>query len=260
MKTPPAPLVGENFEVLPGDVSVPMLFTCEHAESALPEAYGTLGLEPAELDSHWGFDPGIGGVYRSAQREVACKAIHGRLSRLLVDLNREPATPQIMRSVIGLGFEGDRHRAVPGNQNLTVEERVERLRRYYRPYHSALNSLGDELVAHHGAALLIVSFHSFTPRFGTEDRNFEIGLLFDDDGRYAEKLRDQLVKAGLRTRLNEPYSGLRGENFSPRIHAHTLGCRQIELELNQGFIAAESVQQEVGVTIATALRHVLIHG
>jgi predicted N-formylglutamate amidohydrolase len=249
----------ENVVVLDGDPSVPILMLCEHAGNAIPEEFDGLGLSASDLSAHWAYDPGILGVFEAAQREARCVAIRARLSRLLCDLNREPTSSQLMRPVIGTGVDPDPFRPVPGNQDFSARERLRRLRAYYRPYHAAVDRAGDELAARR-PDFYVVSFHSFTPEFGKEDRAFEVGLLFDDDGRFARSLQGLLQAHGLRTRLNEPYSGLRGENFSPRMHAEVLGCHQIEVEVNQGHLVSAEAREETGAAIATALRHLLVHG
>jgi len=236
-----------------------MVFLCEHAGNAVPAAYDRLGLDPADLASHWAYDPGILGVMRAAQREARCPGLYGRYSRLLVDLNREPSSPQLARTTIGMGGPGDPFRPVPANENLSIEERRSRLRTFYRPYHDTATRLTDDAVAAHGARVLVVSFHSFTPRFGEEDRGFDVGLLFSDDGALAERVRERLEIARLRVRHNEPYSGLRGENFSPRVHATICGGRHIEIEVNQASIERADAQTTIGTQLATALRHVLVH-
>jgi predicted N-formylglutamate amidohydrolase len=45
-----------------------MLLICEHASNRLPARYGTLGLEPAERESHIAWDPGALGVAQELSR------------------------------------------------------------------------------------------------------------------------------------------------------------------------------------------------
>jgi len=250
---------GAPYRRLSGEVRVPLVFLGEHAGNAVPAEYDDLGLHATDLSSHWAYDPGILGVLLATQRAVHCPGLHGRYSRLLVDLNRTPSSPQLARPAIGAGGPGDPIRPVPGNQDLSVQERRRRLHEFYRPYHRAATELTDDAVAHHGSRILVVSFHSFTPRFAHEDRRFDVGLLFGDDGEIADRVRERLETSGLRVRHNEPYSGLRGENFSPRIHAEIAGARHLEVEVNQASIAGEREQAAIGAHLATALRHVLVH-
>ncbi|MBI2571320.1 MAG: N-formylglutamate amidohydrolase [Candidatus Schekmanbacteria bacterium] len=247
------------FVIVDGDRSVPLLLLCEHAGNELPESYGFLGLAPEDLATHWAYDPGIAGVHGAACAAAHCVGIRSRMSRLLVDLNRPSAHAHLTRPHIGSGDPGDPVRRVPANCDLAAAERAWRLRSFYRPYHYAANALGDELAARHSERFLLVSFHSFTPVFGAEDRGFDVGVLYGDRGEIAEALLDLFLRAGLRTRLNEPYSGLRGEDFSPRMHSVALGAPYVEIELNQATIATPSRQLEIGEIAATALRHLLSH-
>ncbi|MEO1160658.1 MAG: N-formylglutamate amidohydrolase, partial [Pseudomonadota bacterium] len=42
----------DSHYVLPGDRGCGILLVCDHARSALPEAYGDLGLPASEFDRH----------------------------------------------------------------------------------------------------------------------------------------------------------------------------------------------------------------
>ena len=249
----------ENVTVKSGNDCVPILLTCEHANNLVPEEYNNLGLSEEDLNTHWSIDLGILNVFNAAQKDLRCMAIHSNYNRLLVDLNRPATSIQLSRAIIGTGLPNDRFREVPGNQDLSLKEKQKRLEQYYRPFHQTIDTLGDQLVARHGDYTLIVSLHSFTPVFGTEKRDFDIGLVFHHETLLISVLYEFLTSHGLKVRFNEPYSGKQGLNFSPYAHGLSLGCRQIELEINQGYLATVGKQKEVGEILAMAFRSLLIH-
>ena len=63
----------------------PILLICEHASRHLPGRYGTLGLGPAELESHIAWDPGALGVAQALSRLLDAPLIHAAVSRLVLD-------------------------------------------------------------------------------------------------------------------------------------------------------------------------------
>ena len=71
----------------------PILLICEHASNRLPSRYGTLGLAPSDLESHIAWDPGALGVAQELSRLLDAPLIHASVSRLVLDLNREPSAP-----------------------------------------------------------------------------------------------------------------------------------------------------------------------
>src|ERR671912_2375965 len=69
----------------------PVLLICEHASNHLPARYGSLGLGPAELESHIAWDPGALGVAQALSRLLDAPLVHAGVSRLVLDLNRDPS-------------------------------------------------------------------------------------------------------------------------------------------------------------------------
>ncbi len=218
-------LEGENFTVRRGDG--PLLLTCEHAARAVPAELDDLGLDPATLDEHWGWDRWAHDAVSRVAPELEATTVATRVSRLVVDVNREPDDPT-------LALERLDGRLVPGNLGLTPAARAERVARFHAPYHRAVDAELRRLVALHGAGgVVLVSVHSFTGRWVGQDRDFDVGVLFDQHEAMATRLRLTLEGRGLRARLNEPYSGLAGLIYAARRHGVAHGVRYVELELNQ---------------------------
>ena len=129
------------------------------------------------------------------------------------------------------------------------------MQNFYRPYHEAI----DQLLTEKGSSLLL-SVHSFTPVLRSQERGFDVGILFDRYDTLAWELGRRIEKTGLNVRYNEPYSGYDGLIFSARNHGERHGMLYMELEINQGLIAEEKGAAAVGKKVALALRDLFASG
>jgi predicted N-formylglutamate amidohydrolase len=59
--------------------------------------------------------------------------------------------------------------------------------------------------------------------------------------------------AGLRVRMNEPYSGMAGMMYAADRHGSHLDLPCLELEVNQALIATRPQAEEVGARLARAI-------
>jgi predicted N-formylglutamate amidohydrolase len=241
-------LEGENHAIRRGER--PLLITCEHASRAVPADLRDLGLPPARLDEHWGWDRWALDVLERVAPRLGATTIASRVSRLVLDVNRAPGEPTLIVPAI----DG---RPVPGNQGLTPAQVEARVARFHAPYHAAIDAEAARLVARHGRATLLVSLHTFTGRWPGQDRAFDIGVLFDQFADLAARLRDGLSAAGLRARLNEPYSGLQGLIYAAKRHGDRHGLRYLELELNQDVLEAASERERFARALEAALSDLL---
>lgn len=239
-------LEGENYSVRRGEGA--LLLTCEHAARAVPAELERLGLDEAVLDEHWGWDRWAHDVVVRLAPRLDATTVASRVSRLVVDVNRAPDDPTLaLERLDGL--------AVPGNAGLTPAQVAARVARWHAPYHRAVDAELRRLVARHGGAeVLLVSVHSFTGRWVGQDRDFDVGVLFDEHEALAARLRGAIEARGLRARLNEPYSGLKGLIYAARRHGLAHGVRYVELELNQHVLERPDERARFAVTIEEALR------
>lgn len=177
--------------------SSPIVLVCEHASNRLPNAYGTLGLSDAERASHIAWDPGAFAVAQGLSRRLDAPLVHATVSRLVLDLNREPSA---LDSITTLS----ERTAVPGNRDLSEGERARRVREVYDAFHGALERFMDARTAPTRA---VVSIHSFTPVYRDVARPWHIGLIFDEDRRLARAVEAALRRdPALVVGMNEPYS------------------------------------------------------
>ena len=91
----------------------------------------------------------------------------------------------------------------------------------------------------------IVGFVNSTPDYEDQDRDFDVGVLFDAHEDLAAGVKRALATAGLRTRLNEPYSGYRGEIYSASVHGEAHDVAYFEIELNQGVLEDPERRQRI---------------
>ncbi len=236
-------------EIIEGTLDGGVLLICDHASSALPAEYGSLGLAAEAFRRHIAYDIGAAGVTRKLAARLKAPAVLSTFSRLLIDPNRGADDPTlVMRLSDGA--------LIPGNARIDAAEVDLRRERYWRPYRDCVaNTLDSMLATGHTPA--VVSMHSFTPVWKGHARPWHVSLLWDVDARLARPLIDTL-RAGrdLIVGDNEPYDGaLEGDTM------HELGTKRglphVLIELRQDLIADEAGQAVWAEKLATALGPIL---
>jgi predicted N-formylglutamate amidohydrolase len=264
-------MTGSSFERIAGERAP--LFLCDHAARALPPGYGTLGLEPALFETHIAYDIGAAQVTRALAATFGAPALLGAWSRLLIDLNRGPDDPTLVMKL----SDGS---IIPGNRHVDDAERAWRIAQFHAPYHQAIaeeiarlgssSRASGSALAGEGAvadprgregrrriqSLPIISMHSFTPVWKGEQRRWEVGVLWDQDGRLAKPLMTRLAEAGFVVGDNEPYSGaLDGDTLNR--HGTQTGLPHVLIEMRQDLIgdaaAARAFAARLEPILASAL-------
>ena len=238
-------LSAEAFVRVPGSLGPGVILLCDHADNALPESYGALGLPPAELARHIAYDIGAKGVTERLAARLGAPAVLTRFSRLLIDCNRGEDDPTlIMRLSDGA--------VVPGNRTLEAGERAHRIARYYHPYHAAVADVIDGALAA-GVSPVLVSVHSFTPCWRGRPRPWHAGILWDRDPRLARPLLAHLrADPTLVVGDNEPYRGaLKGDCLWR--HGTSRGLAHALVEIRQDLIASEAGEKDWVDRLADAI-------
>ncbi|MGB3797210.1 MAG: N-formylglutamate amidohydrolase [Alteraurantiacibacter sp.] len=209
---------------------------CDHASNRVPE--GTeLGISAATLEKHVGYDIGAGGVCERLARRHGIGAYLCDISRLVIDMHRE----EDHEALIPVSTDGI---LVPGNIGANRDARV---KDYYKPYHNALEKWLDEVDPG-----LILSIHSFTPTLESDPaaaRPWEIGLLYNEDGRAAKHAIRMFSELGVTVGDNEPYSG-KQLNATMNRHAEAKGRAYCAIEIRNDLIATETGQARWAAIIA----------
>ena len=235
-------------ERIEGRLDAGVLFICDHASNALPEAYGTLGLPPAELDRHIGYDIGAAAVTRRLARRFEAPAILSRFSRLLIDPNRGADDPTLVMQLSDGAI-------IPGNAGIGAGEVESRLDRFWRPYRSAVSQMIEAMIAA-APPPVILSIHSFTPSWRGRARRWEVGVLWDSDPRLAAPLIVALAEAGLIVGDNEPYDGaLVGDTLDEEVTGR--GLAGLLIEIRQDLISAEAPAEAYADQLEPIIRRVL---
>ena len=177
----------------------PLILTCEHASSAIPEEYNNLGLSPELLDTHIARDKGCALLTESLAKSSGCTAFMANFSRLFIDYNRRETEDSLI-----LG-ESDRI-VIPGNQNLSPSEKQFRIEKFHRPYYQAIKRKIADLKTH-GITPIIFSIHGFTPQLqGGDFRPWNAGILYVKDNPFAKAVLAHLRSyTTLKVDANVPY-------------------------------------------------------
>jgi len=184
------------FEVMNGESPSPVLLVCEHAGRAIPVALGDLGVPSSVMDMHIACDIGAGAVARIIAETLDAPLVLQPYSRLVIDCNRPidaaDAMPETSDGV-----------PVPGNRNLTPEDRRLRVEAIFEPFHRVISELVDR-----SQRTTLIAIHSFTGQFGGVRRLWDIGFAFRADHGTATTLADFLRRRepALRIGMNEPYA------------------------------------------------------
>lgn len=205
------------------DGAAPVLLLCDHASNHVP-ADLDLSIAPDLLDRHIAIDIGAGPLTLATAASLGAPAVLGTVSRLVIDLHREPDHPGL------IPIESDGH-PIAGNVGA---DRHARIARFYAPYHRAIR---DAVTRYRPG--LIVAVHSFTPRLETgeaSDRPWHVGILSNRDRRAADSAIASLTARNtLIVGDNAPYSG-RQLNLTLNRHAEARGIPSFSIEVRNDLI------------------------
>ena len=231
----------------------PLFLLCDHASNRVPQRLDCLGLDPANLRRHIGWDIGAAELTKTLATRLDSPAILAGFSRLVIDNNRSPddptSVPEISDGVI-----------VPGNRGITAADRTARLDAIFTPYHAQVDEKIEDLLAA-GPAPMILSIHSFTPVMRGEERPWHVSVLWKSDPRLPQAILQHFrSKPGICAGDNVPYSAHEGYGYTVECHAEPRGVANALLEVRQDLIDTAAGVAEWGEMLTEVLRDLLADG
>jgi predicted N-formylglutamate amidohydrolase len=231
------------FEVVNPDGVSRFLLLCDHASLRMPRALGTLGLPDDALRSHIAWDIGAADVAKRLSELLDAPLVLSGYSRLAIDCNRPPGTapsiPDVTCEIV-----------VPGNAEITGEERDAREAELFWPYHHAVERLLEARDAH-GADTILLSVHSFTPSLYGKDRPWHVGVMYGHDPRLARLFLAELAKEpALVVGDNEPYHVSDGTDYGVPVYAERAGRLGLLLELRQDLVGTPDEAKNMAELVA----------
>ncbi len=240
----------------PAEQRVPFIFNSPHSGRIYPPSFLAMskldaqqirGSEDFHVDSLFQDVVGIGAPLMQAH-----------FPRAFIDINREPyeldqklfceklpsyANHQSVRVASGLGTiarlvaesrEIYRHRP-------TLDEAMQRIETYYRPYHDALRSVLARTHVTFGYSVLVDCHSMPSSAIGRKNRKTPDVIIGDRygtscDATLSEAITDILEKLGLNVTLNKPYAG----GFITEHYGRPLrGLHAVQIEINRALYMDE---------------------
>ena len=227
------------------DGASPIVLLCDHASNDVPARYRSLGLSAAELKQHFAWDPGALAVSRRLSELLDAPLIYGRVSRLVIDVNRDPSDSD---SIVAVGEETP----VPGNTNLRASERALRVAEVYQPFHAAIDRALAERIPR-GRVRALVGVHSFTPALHGASRPWHCGIVFARAGFADALIRALRREDGLNVGVNEPYAPSDRVYHTLSRHGEARGLATAMIEIRNDLIVGADQQNAWAARLAPAL-------
>ena len=200
-----------------------ILIICEHAGLAIPKRLDRLGFS-SDFDlsqQHIAWDIGGASLSRKIADQLGAGLIWQNYSRLVIDCNRRPLSPQSIRE------ESD-HVPIPGNIGLSAAEKQARVDEIFQPY--------DNLCRREMARpeiKLVVCIHSFTAEMDGFSRPWHMSFLYRNGGVYARQMASFILAddPDLIIGFNEPYQVDDQTDWFVIQHAEPKGVPQVLIEV-----------------------------
>jgi predicted N-formylglutamate amidohydrolase len=150
-----------------GTTMIPVIFSCEHATCAVPEAYKEmLSSDQERITSPEGWDLGALNLAQALAMKFRTPLVHGEITRLIIDCYLQ---------------EGNEGRWSECSMKLTDAQREKLHERQFVPHLSSLRQrIANEL--ERSSSVLHISVHTFDPQLHP---NLHVSLLYSE-GRVGE--------------------------------------------------------------------------
>ena len=219
----------------------------DHASARIPRALADLGLPDAQLQRHIAWDIGALAVADQVAAALDAPLVAQNYSRLVIDCNRDPA---VASSIATLSEASE----IPGNMNLTAEQRLARRHEIFDPYHDHIRALLDERAAA-GRPTILVAQHSMTDVFKGVRREMHAAVLYNRERRFAQEVLEELRREpGLVVAENQPYFLSDATDYTIPRHGEARGLPYVEIEIRQDLLLDEAGQRQWALRITAALQ------
>ncbi len=230
-----------------------MIISCEHAGNEVPGEYGHLFEHDTEpLHTHRGIDIGALKLTNTIAEEMEQEPFLHTVTRLLVDLNRSVQSPTLFSEFTK-------------EQPLSVKEDI--FEKYYRPHRQKVKKRVQQVIDE-GKRAIHVGVHTFTPVWEGEERDVDVGFLFDpvrkNGKQFCEIWRKELDQRheGLRLRMNQPYKGTM-DGFITKLRRNYPEEEYIgvEVEVNQRFAHSTGsdvwsrIREQIAISLKSAFKN-----
>ena len=225
--------------LLNGNGKFPALIVCEHASNHVPDEYDNLGLSQDELQSHIAWDIGAAEVALHLSALLDAPYVRGEVSRLVYDCNRPPNAPDAMP-------EKSEVFVIPGNQNLSTDDKQTRLERVYEPFKHCI----EQTLAGFSEQPALITIHSFTPVYNGDVRAVELGILHDEDTTLADAvLAEASNSCEYVVQRNKPYGPEDGTMHSLKLHGNANHLPNVMIEIRNDLISTSEQCKAMAQTL-----------
>ena len=204
-----------------------IIFICDHASNNIPISFNNLGLDKIALKSHISWDIGVKNFCLEISRLLKQSCFISNFSRLVIDPNRNVNSEDIIVS-------NSWGQKIPGNENLSFDEKRKRIENFYNIYHCHLGEFINKKLSQYKKVKLI-AIHSFNKKIGFCERGIEIGLLFNKNINLLLKIQKRLAEKQVYFARNFPYSGF-FYNYTLDRHSKNAQLDNISLEIRNDLI------------------------
>jgi len=224
-----APGEPASYEITPGR-NLAWLVVCDHASNRIPAALGNMGISESDRYDHIAWDIGAAQVASRLADRLGAPLVICNYSRLVIDCNRYPASPEATPSV----SDG---RLIAANRDIPAMQRERRIAEVFIPYHRAVSLLLENAM-HADHRPVVLSIHSCAPQLGGVARPWEIGIGWTRDTRVAWPMVTALRGIpGLIVGDNQPYSLEIGYDFTVPEHALSRGLAHLQVEFRNDLVS-----------------------
>lgn len=214
------------------------VITCDHASFTIPEQLGNLGVSSEILNSHIGWDIGALSVSKALSDYLDAPLLYTNFSRLVIDCNRPPGISESIPTKI---HEVD----IPGNKELSLQERKNRINMIFYPYHKAISSILEAKIKKR-KEVFFLAIHSFTPQLKGKYRPWPIGITYETQSCLSRFLLEELSKSKYTpVGENEPYPISPDGDYGVREHGEKNRLASVLIEIRQDLLQNKASQKEL---------------